>query len=199
MIPVAPQAEPESFDERVRQPGLRWLVANEVPLEARLEPGTKIHPYWREVMDDLHERYQGICAYLCVFVERCTGGVSTDHFVPKSRRAGLAYEWSNYRLACSTMNSRKRDFEDVLDPFTLTLDTFRLELVTGRIHPNPHLESDDAENARSTIDRLGLDDPICRQMRARRFLHYIERQISQEHLRRTSPLVWLEAHRQGLL
>lgn len=199
MIPVTLQPEPASFDERVRQPGLRWLHEHAIPLDVRLDPGTKIHPFWREVLDDLHARYGGICAYLCVFVERCTGGVSTDHFVAKSRRAGLAYEWSNYRLACSTMNSRKREFDDVLDPFTVVPDTFRLELVTGRIHPSHDLGPVDVEAARATIDRLGLDEPICREMRARRFLDYIERRVSQEHLRRYSPFLWIEARRQGLL
>lgn len=116
VIPVRPADAPPDFDARVRQPGLRWLEAHGISLDTRLEPGTKIHPYWRECLDDLHTSYDGICAYLCVFVERCTGGASTDHFVAKSTMAGLAYEWSNYRLACATMNARKRDFEGMLDP-----------------------------------------------------------------------------------
>lgn len=77
--------------------------------------------------------------------------------------------------------------------------TFHLELVTGQIHPRHDLEPDETEAARSAIDRLGLDQPICREMRARRFLDYIERRVSREHLRRTSPFVWLEAERQRLL
>ena len=30
---------------------------------------------------------------------------SVDHYVAKSGRWDLAYEWSNYRLACAAMNS----------------------------------------------------------------------------------------------
>jgi hypothetical protein len=205
MIPVVPRDAPPDFAARVREPGLRWLEAHGIPLDTRLEPGTKIHPYWRECLDDLHARYEGVCAYLCVFVERCTGGASTDHFVAKSRRAGLAYEWSNYRLACTTMNSRKRDFEDVLDPFTLVPNTFRLELVTGRIYPNPDLLAPDRDAAGATRDRLGLDEPECREMRSRRFRDYIQARgpmpnlAAETLLRRYSPFLWLEARRQGLL
>lgn len=205
MIPVALQPAPPKFEQRVRQPGLRWLEENGIPLDTRLEPGTKIHPHWRECLNDLHRAYEGICAYLCVFVERCTGGTSTDHFVAKSRRAGLAYEWSSYRLACTTMNARKRDFKDVLDPFELAAGTFRLELVTGRIHSNPELDEPARDAANATIKRLGLDEPECREMRSRRFRDYVDLRgpapnpAAEDHLRRYSPFVWLEAKRQGLL
>lgn len=205
VIPVAPRPEPPRFDEEVRQPGLRWLEERGVALDARLEPGTMIHPYWRECLDDLHRSYDGVCAYLCIFIERCTGGTSVDHFVAKSVRAGLAYEWSNYRLACATMNARKGPFDDVLDPFELAPDVFRLELVTGRMYPNPGLSPFNREAAATTIVRLGLDDPLCREMRARRFRDYVVGRGPREnlplagHLRRTAPFVWLEAKRQGVL
>jgi uncharacterized protein (TIGR02646 family) len=205
VIPVTERPPPPLFDERVRKPGLHWLEDHDVSLDTHLEPGTKIHPYWRECLDELHAGYGGVCAYLCVFVERCTGGASTDHFVAKSRRARLAYEWSNYRLACATMNSRKRDFEDVLDPFTLAPGTFRLELVTGRIYPSPDLKDVDGDAAKATIERLGLDEPECREMRSRRFRDYVQARglvsndAAEHQLRRYSPFVWLEATRQGLL
>ena len=205
VIPVTPEPAPPEFEQRVRGPGLRWLEEHGIPLDARLQPGTTIHPYWRECLDDLHRAYGGVCAYLCVFVERCTGGSSTDHFIAKSRRAGLAYDWSNYRLACTIMNSRKRDFEDVLDPFALAAVTFHLELITGRIYPNPDLDDPERNAAKATIERLGLDEPECREMRSRRFLDYVQvrgptpNPAAEEHLRRYSPFLWLEAVRQDLL
>lgn len=205
VIPVEPRDAPPEFEERVRRPGLRWLEEHGIPLDTRLEPGAEIRPYWRECLDELHDAYGGVCAYLCVFVEKCTGGASTDHFVAKSRRAGLAYDWHNYRLACTRMNSRKREFEDVLDSFGLESDTFRLELITGRIYPNPGLAEPQRDVAASTIMRLGLDDPDCRELRARRFHDYVKirgplaNPSLEDHLRRTAPFVWLEAIRQGLL
>lgn len=182
-----------------------WLEERGIPLDTRLEPGTKVHPFWREFLDDLHTSYDGICAYLCIFMEPCAGGGSTDHFIAKSRRAALAYEWSNYRFACSMMNSRKRDYDDVLDPFSLAPDTFRLEVSSGRIYPNPNLSEPERQAARDTIVRLELDHDRCREMRRRRWHDYLavrgptKNPALEDMLRRYSPFVWLEAARQGLL
>ncbi|SUS06973.1 conserved hypothetical protein [uncultured Defluviicoccus sp.] len=125
--------------------------------------------------------------------------MSVDHYVPISRRVDLAYEWSNYRLACLTMNARKRDFESVLDPFSLPPETFHLELVTGRIYPNPALSGPDAKEAQDTIDRLKLDNSGNRELRARRYQDYCESNLPEDYLRRHSPFIWFEAGRQGLL
>jgi uncharacterized protein (TIGR02646 family) len=206
MIPVAFQPEPASFDAKVRKPGLRWLKANQIPLKNKLPPKTTLKPVWRASLDDLHTAYGGICAYLCIFIERCTGGSSVDHYVAKSQIAGRAYDWDNYRLACTTMNARKRDYATVLDPFLLTPDTFHLELVTGRIFPNPARPSAEQTKARQTIDRLGLDDGACREMRARRFGEYLELRgshkdpaVVENWLLRYSPFIHAEAERQGSL
>lgn len=199
MIPVQLQPEPASFDVNVRTKGLAHLNGKGYALDQPLPPKAEIEPYWRNCLTDLHHAYGGICAYLCVFVERCTGGVSVDHFIAKSTLAGLAYEWSNYRLACSTMNSRKRDFDDVLDPFELEPDLFHLDLATGRIYPNPALGADRMVQVEQTIQRLGLDDPLCRDMRVSWFDDYLNGPLPDDYLRRKSPFVWSEAKRQGLL
>lgn len=205
MIPVRAQPEPPHFDAYVRQPGLAWLNGAGIALSRRIPPKTMVPPLWRLALDDLHARYQGVCAYLCVFVERCTGGVSVDHYVAKSRAAGQAFEWANYRLACTTMNSRKRDYSTVLDPFTLAPDTFFLELITGRIYPNPAISVAQRRAARVTIRRLGLDGGLCREMRARRYSDYLtlrgrrRSRAAEANLRRYAPFLWYEADRQGLL
>lgn len=199
MIPVAAQPEPASFDPQVRQPGLAWLHEHGIALNQPLPVNSKIAPCWRACLDDLHQAYGGICAYLCVFVQRVTGGVGVDHFVAKSRNAGLAYEWGNYRLACSTMNSRKRDFSDVLDPFFLTQNLFRLQLSVGHIYPNPELAPQARVIVEQTIERLALDDTPCRNLRTDWFGEYVKGEITADYLRRKSPFVWQEAQRQGLL
>ncbi len=159
-----------------------------------------VPPLWRECASDLHAAYGGVCAYLCVFIEVAIGGATVDHFVPKaSSAARLIYEWSNYRLACSRMNQRKRASRDVLDPFRMTRGTFRLELVTGRVFPRPGLSRSQALRARSTIERLRLDDAECRDLRARHYQDYCERRYDSDFLSRYSPFVWAEAKRQGLL
>ena len=180
MIPVQPQPEPGFFDAEVRAKGLAHLKAKGYALDQPLPARATIEPHWRgDCLTALHQAYGGVCAYLCVFVERITGGMSVDHFIAKSALAGLAYEWSNYRLACSVMNSRKRDFDDVLDPFEL--EPAQTTLVTH------------------TISRLGLDDPLCRELRVRWFDEYLTEPLPESYLRRKSPFVWAEAQRQGLL
>lgn len=199
MIPVTPQVEPAAFDAEVRVPGNAWLAAKALNLAAPLPKGTKPPAFWRECLDDLHTLYGGVCAYLAVYMERATGAASVDHFVPKSAAAGQTYEWSNYRLACHAMNARKRAFDDVLDPFVMPADVFRLELVSGRIFVNSSITGQLLLDAIATIDRLRLDSSSHREIRARHYQQYIQNDISSNHLRKMSPFVWHEANRQGLL
>lgn len=200
MIPVREQPEPPGFNTNVRVKGLKHLREKGYALNESLPVGAKIEPYWRgECLSDLHTAYGGICAYLCVFLERCTGGASVDHFVAKSALAGLSYEWRNYRLACSVMNSRKREYDDVLDPFALAPDLFRLQLSTGHIYPNPALAAQPMRLVEATIERLGLDDGLCRDLRARWYQDYLEHSLPAAYLEKKSPFVWYEAKRQGLL
>jgi len=199
MIHVAAQPAPTSFDAEVRQKGLAWLRKKKIALDQALPPKTTIEPYWRHCLDDMHKSYNGCCAYLAIYFERVTGGGSVDHFIAKSERADLAYEWSNYRLACSMMNSRKRGFDDVLDPFEVETGWFHLEPVSGRIFPNPRLQDEQQQAVQATIDRLGLDDAGNREMRARHYQEYREGSYTAEFLKKRSPFVWMEANRQGLL
>lgn len=199
MIPVAAQPEPADFDANVRTKGLAHLTEKGFALDQPLPPKADLQPYWRACLTDLHQSYNGVCAYLGVYFERIMGGASVDHFIAKSKHAGLAYEWSNYRLACSTMNSRKRDYSDVLDPFYLSPGLFRLQLSTGRIYPNPSLEAQAMRVVEETIERLGLDDPQCRNLRATWYQEYLEHGLPADYLKMKSPFVWQEANRQGLL
>lgn len=199
MIPVTPQPEPADFDIKVRQPGLAWLAKKEIALDQVLAPNTEIKPLWRDCLDDLYRRYHGTCAYLAVFFERATGSASVDHFIAKSQHAGLAYEWQNYRLASNIMNSRKRDYADVLDPFEVESGWFHLELLGGRIYPNPALDPVLQARIASTITRLDLDDGINREMRARHYQEFMQKMYSADYLAQRSPLVFAEAQRQNML
>lgn len=199
MIPVTAQPEPTNFDAEVRNKGLAHLAVKGYALDQPLPPKAKITPYWRSCLTELHQSYNGICAYLGIHFERVMGGGSVDHFVAKSSHAGLAYEWSNYRLACTTMNSRKSTFEDVLDPFALAPNLFRLQLSTGHIYPNPMLVPQAMRVVEETIARLGLDDPQCRDLRSTWYQEYLEHDLPAEYLKKKAPFIWHEANRQGLL
>jgi hypothetical protein len=71
-------------------------------------------------------------------------------------------------------------------------------LVSGRVYPNPDLPDGVKTQVRATIERLGLDDPSNREMRARHFQLYIDG-YPKDFLQSYSPFVWHEATRQGLL
>ena len=199
MIHVDAMPEPAMFDAKVRQKGLDFLRKKGIDLSLPLPPKTHIKPCWRSCLDDLYESYNGTCAYLCLFFERVTGGGSVDHFIAKSKRADLAYEWSNYRLACTAMNSRKCSFDDVLDPFEIEDGWFHMEFFIGQIYPNPELPQDQRHQVAATIKRLGLDDDENRKMRLRHFRYYYEDHWDEIYLKKASPFVWYEAWRQGLL
>src|SRR5437870_2757527 len=107
VIHVEPRPEPPAFDAKVRQPGRLWMAGQGIRLDRPLPSRTALEPYWRKCLPELYDAYDGTCAYVAVFFEWVTGGATVDHFAAKSRRPRLAYEWRNYRLVCSRMNSRK--------------------------------------------------------------------------------------------
>ena len=139
MIPVALQPEPADFNARVRQPGLDWLASHGIALNSAPPKATELPNYWTRYNRQIWEAYSGVCAYLAIYFEWVTGAASTDHFVAKSRNAGDAYEWNNYRLSCLGPNRNKGRFDDVLDPIGLEDNTFVLNLANGEIAPNPAL------------------------------------------------------------
>ncbi|HCC55324.1 MAG TPA: hypothetical protein DEQ20_10460 [Desulfobulbaceae bacterium] len=198
MIPVTLQPEPSDFDQRVRQPGRNWLTAQGIALNMAPPKASAPPNYWTHSNRQLWESYSGVCAYLAIFFEWVTGAASTDHFVAKSRHAGDAYEWNNYRLSCLAPNRNKNKFDDVLDPIGLAADTFVLNLASGEITPNPSLDAVQKNAARKTIRRLRLDSPDHNAMRAKHFYRYI-RGKDEQSLRELSPFVWYEAQRQGQL
>ncbi len=199
MIPVEPQQEPSSFNDAVRKKGYAFLEKHSIKLDAAPPRGFAFKPYWQGVPNKiLWDTYGGICAYLAIFFEYSTGASTTDHFVPKSKNAGLAYEWSNYRLACLALNRKKGDTEGILDPFTLEPETFILNLSNGHIRPNPALASDKYDLAMETIRQLELDSEEHNRMRARHFSEYL-RYKHEEYFQKNSPFVWYEAKRQGVL
>lgn len=198
MIPVVSVAEPEDFDEKVRQKGCQWLKNEGIPTNAPPPKATKLPNFWTDSNKQLWEAYSGVCAYLAIFFEWSTGAVSTDHFVAKSRNSGDAFEWSNYRLSCLGPNRNKGKFDDVLDPFELTPNTFVINFASGEIAPNQTLDLSAKQAAQKTIRRLKLDSYENNQMRARHYTNYVKKDWSLDFLRRESPFVYAEIVRQEL-
>ena len=207
MIFVNRQPEPEGFDREVRQRGYAWLLKNCIASDsAPSDPGS-LRPFWQHYNKELWDAYRGVCAYLAVYFDYGIGA-TTDHFIAKSRHAGKAYEWDNYRLACPGVNQRKNKYDDILDPFEIPADTFFLALDTGAIYVNPLLYEQNkkvADLAEKTIKRLHLDSPYNREMRVAYFNEYIENRkeslghFPEKFLMKHNPFVFHEMRRQGLI
>jgi hypothetical protein len=204
VIPVIKKLAPRGFNTRILEKGRAWLRTNGLPRRGPLPSGMTLSPIWTECLGDLYSAYGGVCAYLAIYIERVVGAPTVDHFVPKSKDVALAYRWSNFRLACLTMNRRKHDHQDVLDPFTLPDDTFRLSLLDGAISVNEVLKAHHPglyQRASATIARLRLDDEECRTLRREYFSTYVVDPTPRRlrDLERRAPFVWREMVRQGFV
>lgn len=216
MIRVTPAPEPATFDGRVRIPGLRAIaeMVGETPIrtagrrfkkiaDRREEiPSDTFPAYWTEALEDLMQAYDHICAYSCFRIHPVTGSRSVDHFAAKSHEWDKVYEWGNYRLTSSLLNSRKNNFGDVLDPFKIVDGWFQLELVGFQVIPDPELlkEQENTWNrVNDTIIRLGLDDFRHRRKREEDAARYWDDDISLRVLTEESPFVAKELRRQGRL
>jgi hypothetical protein len=96
------------------------------------------------------------------------------------------------------MNSRKRELEDVLDPFEVEDGWFSLELSFLQILPSPDLVEANRVRVQGTIDRLRLNDNECLQARATYYEPYRLGELTFQRLAEWSPFVAAELRRQGL-
>jgi hypothetical protein len=193
MIRVTPQAEYPEFENDVRTPGLSFLTRTPSPTSKQF----KRKNYWSKAADTLHSGYSGLCAYSSRYLVH-TGSV--DHFLPKDQFPHLAYEWDNYRLASQTMNSRKSNSLDVIDPFKIGDGWFVLDLPSCLIKPNPILEVDDKRLVVSTIDILQLnnDDRLV-QERCDFLVALASKEITLTFLDSQFPYISTEVRRQNVL
>lgn len=214
MIRVDLAAEPPNFDHDVRKPGLDAIreLVGEKPTKQRRGPkrkqstasrdaipAKKFPPLWRSALDDMLVAYKRLCAYTCLYIEHVTGGASVDHLIPKSTRWDHVYEWSNYRLACALMNSRKNEAMDVIDPFEVRDGWFALELDECQVICGPGLDVATAARVDATITRLKLNDEDCLKARREYARSYADGEIELVYLERRSPFIARELRRQGKL
>ncbi|MEP7137131.1 MAG: hypothetical protein ABI904_19565 [Chloroflexota bacterium] len=194
MIPIRPQAEPNDFNGKVRQPGQIFLANKPNPKNNEW----KGKDYWRICIPDLYELYGGICAYSAQWIPLETGVATVDHFEPKAVFPHLAYEWTNFRLASSKLNSRKGSTRDVIDPFTLSNESFQLDFPSLLMKPNPALSDDEKTTLLKTIDRLKLNFESGIRSRLRWVRDYSANEINFDYLQKNAPFIAYELERQGL-
>lgn len=174
MMKVDLQSEPSWFHEDIRLKGddilseltgapcrsrkgrKRAPVASAIeaiPAKVLEKPQNAI---WRRAIPGLRLLYKDTCAYLGV---RIYENATVDHFRPVSKCQKQAYEWSNFRLSSSLVNSFKHDHEDVIDPFLVQPGWFELTLLTGVIEPGKQVSDPAIIGAiRDTIKRLRLNE-----------------------------------------
>lgn len=205
MMHVTLANEPDDFDTLVRQPGLNAIAElvgeqgdplKKVANHRDELKGEHYPPYWRNATSQLLQVYNRICAYACFYIEPTTGAATVDHFAPKSQSWDKAYEWSNYRLACSLMNTRKNKFDDVIDPFDVTEGLFALDLVTLKAIPGPKADAK-TEDVKATIKRLRLDRAEYSEQLGEYYHNYWEGHITFAYLERRAPFLAYELKRQG--
>lgn len=210
MIRVTLAPEPASFDAKVRQPGLRAMAEmvgdpcfskhkgrkrNVIAASRDEIPADKFPPFWTEALPELLDAYDRVCAYMSFYIEPITGAASVDHMLPKSLDWQAVYEWRNYRLACARMNSRKNDYQDVLDPFEIEDGWFCIEMVAYQVLPAPKLPPDVHDKVQATIERLKLNDYECRKLREDYVNYFNQGDISLNLLRQRAPFLAREIER----
>ena len=196
MIHIDQREEPADFDNLVRRKGQRFLLLNPHPTSKQW----RNRRYWRDIASELHDTYDGICAYSCHWIPYDTGTDTVEHFRPKALFPEDAYEWRNYRLVCATLNGRKGLHEDVLDPFLIQNGSFVIDFPSMLVRPGSSPDSENRQRVQATIDRLALNDEgTCLKSRVNWITDYCLSDISFEYLRRNAPFIVAELERQNLV
>lgn len=194
MIRVKARNPPASFAANVHAPGQAYLLAHPVAVKKE-----KWEAHWRNSIPDLRMNYKDICAYYGCHVAETTGAATVDHYLPKSKNRAQAYDWSNFRLACSRMNARKHNGTNIIDPFAVVDGWFVLEFGPMTVHPAPALAPPTRASVLHTRDKLDLNSSECVRERTRLWNNYAVNEDSVTSLYTHAPFVALEAVRQHKL
>lgn len=195
MIPVKLQPEPPHFFKKVQEPGQKFLAKTPNPTKH-----WKHHEYWREILDDLDTAYKGICSYSCHWISKDTGFRTVEHFKDKNAHPQDAYQWSNYRFVCGTLNGRKGTSENVLDPFLIEEGWFTLDFPSLLVQPGNHISPSNKRLVEDTIRILGLNDEgTCLHARINWLRDYIQVPFPFPYLEKRAPFLAGELKRLDLI
>jgi hypothetical protein len=182
MIPFRLADEPPAFDEKCRQPGMKWLAEN---------PGyDRPKDYWSPFERDLYRAFNSMCGWTAMTIMR--GQV--DHFIPVAtlKQAGLdklAYEWSNFRYIDGWINQKKWTAR-VLDPFDVQVGWFRILLPSMQLVATESIPAHFKDLAEFTLERLGLrDHEVIVRYRKMWFDMYRNEGLQLDSLRSRAPLI----------
>lgn len=201
MIHVSPQPEPADFNILVRQPGRAFLAIKTQSTSVLASKDYNNHTYWREIIPQLRTAYGGVCAYCCEYIPKTTGHRQVDHFWPKTKKLyQLAYEWTNYRLACGLINGRK-GVKTILDPFKIQDGWFIMQFPSLLIIPAPAntlpIGITQGE-IQDTIDDLQLNDEGENVPSRKEYIELYCENGDYNYLRKRAPFLAKELARQGI-
>ncbi|HUR80959.1 MAG TPA: hypothetical protein VM733_09345 [Thermoanaerobaculia bacterium] len=127
-----------------------------------------------------------------------TGG-TVDHYLSYRNHPHLAYEWSNYRFASSTMNSIKRNADDaVLDPYGIGDGWFEIILPSLQMRITPRVPPEHRSRAETTLSRLKLrDDERLIRWRQSWYEMYSAGELTLDGLERVAPLIAAAVRKQA--
>ncbi len=180
MIRVGRVPEPPAFDREARQPGQAWLAARSDVKRPK--------DFWSPFKNELRDGFRSLCGYAAMFDP--TGGM-IDHYLSYRNHPHLAYEWSNYRFASSTMNSIKnRADEAVLDPYEVEDGWFEIILPSLQMRTTEHVPPELRARAEATLSRLRLrDDERLIRWRQSWYEMYRDGELTLDGLQRVAPLI----------
>lgn len=196
MIPVVPAPEPPDFATNVRKKGAAFLKGCPKPTQAEW----KKHAYWCAALDSLRRAYHDTCAYWAFRIPQVTAA-TVEHFVPKAKVPGKAYNWANFRLTFGLANSQ-RGQKAVLDPFKIKEGTFAITFPSVEVVPGPCCANDAAlyNQVIETCIALGLNrEEVCVAHRLEYLRAYYYDGNGFEWLQREAPFLAREMERQGLV
>jgi hypothetical protein len=193
---VDPPSAPWGWQTHVLTAGRAWL--NRPGADNRNAKDAKA--FWNEYRDEIGEAFGYICCYTVVYI----ANGEADHFTPwadvrGSRKAHLAYQWSNIRYSDGWINKSK-GASTFPDPFLVQDDWFELRLPSLELHATGHHPLDQDDAIRNLLKRVGDDTRVMKTRRAY-FRQYKEGVRPIELVDREAPLLGraLRAHPSELL
>jgi hypothetical protein len=193
LIPVALQAEPHSFNLKVRIPGGKFLTKTPSPTHEEF----KKNSFWKNAAKEVYEAYSRVCAYTCRYIDVPNGSI--DHFNSKSTHPHQAYEWSNFRLCMHRVNGYKGASADVVDPFAVQLGWFVLDFPSCLVKAGDGIDEQTREKVEATIKVLKLnDDDTFVQDRCDVMMMFAQGDVAMGYLRKHRPFLAVEVDRQGI-
>ena len=192
MIPVKFQLEPEDFHEKVRMKGRAFLQNSTPPINFQN------HEQWTLAIPDMMRLYNENCAYSGLRLWAKSQEATVDHFLPKAKNPGLAYEWSNFRLCNRRINGWKGE-KNVVDPFEIQSDWFYLDFDSLKVKVQDHIESNLKIELEKSIAILRLNDRSFVEYRSSWYMRYLDASATLELLQKDACFVAYELERQKIL